>query len=186
MCLHFKITCSKYQHSSVRLKESNGSFHICFPSPLIPREVLFVRHTTELLCCDCLHFAKGHSSFIPLPTHAHICGGEANVLSCCFSTFAILQGDLVLLRIRSLCARSVAPLSLGGGWHQLALDGSNSNHGSVSVGAPAQQSTLLEEVTIYRLSFYYHFSFRFFPLIPFTLKPVCTLSLHKYHFALRW
>lgn len=148
MCLGFAITCSKYPHSSARHKKTNGSFHICFPSPVIPGEALFVQHTTVLLCCNCLGFAKGHSSFIPLPTHIHICGGETNMLSCCLPAFA-----LVLVWICSLYAWSNMPVSQGEGWHQLASDGSSSNLGFFSVGAPVQLSKLLGEVAIYLLSF---------------------------------
>lgn len=148
MCLGFEITCSKYPHSSARHKKSNGSFHICFPSLVIPGEALFVRHITVLLRCNCLCFAKGHSSFISLPTHMHIRGGETNMLSCCFPALPFFRDDLVLVWICSLCARSNVPVSLGEGWHQLASDGSNSNHGSFSVGAPVQQSRLLGEVAI--------------------------------------
>lgn len=72
-------------------KKSNGSFHICFPSLVIPGEALFVQHKTGLRCCYCLDFAKGHSSFIRLPTQMHICGGETNMLSCCFPAFAFFR-----------------------------------------------------------------------------------------------
>lgn len=146
MCLGFEITRSKYPHSSA---QSNGSFHICFPSLVIPGEALFVQYTTVLLCRNCLGYAKGHSSFIPLPTHMHIRGGETNTLSSCFSCSAILRGDLVLVCIFSLFARSNVPVSLGEGWHQLASDGINSNHGSFSVSAPVQQSRLPGEVAIH-------------------------------------
>lgn len=84
MCLGFEITCIKYPHSFSHHKKSSGSLHICFPSLMIPGEALFVQHITGLLCCNCLVFAKGHSSFILLPTHLRICGGETNMLSCCF------------------------------------------------------------------------------------------------------
>lgn len=56
------------------------------------------------------------------------------------------------------------PASQGEGWHQLASDGSGSNLGFVSVGAPVQQSKLLGEVAIYLPSFI-SFSFFFFDFL---------------------
>lgn len=66
-------------------------------------------------------------------------------------------------------ARSNEPVSLREGWHQLALDGSSSNHDSLTVGAPVHQSRLLGDVAIP--------SFLYFLNSPTLL---CTSSLHKY------
>lgn len=157
MCLGFDIRCSKYQHSFAQNKQTNGSFHICFPSLVILGKALFVRHTTLLLCCNCLGFAKGHSSFIHLPTHIHI---RIELKLTCLVVVFLLSHSLVRLSsgvdLLPLRLQQNACVSHRG----MASDGSSSKLGSFSEGAAFKQSKLLVEVTR-NLLFFISFSFLF-------------------------
>lgn len=124
MCLGFEITCSKYPHSSSPHKKSNGSFHICFPSLVIPGEALFVQHITVLLCCNCLGLQRATRLSFPCQ---HTCIFVEVKLTCLVVVFLLyhssgrLSSGVDLLPSRPqqcACVSGRGMASAGTGWQQ--------------------------------------------------------------------